>query len=506
MIAKTNNFTNRESNLQNSQMSQTNTVNTESNLQNNNERNIIQSIIHKYIKKFNENSLKRVIQSLPEHFQQSFNHFAPLTTDGTIFFMNHHNNFNYNINSNNNTFLNRNEYNNDLNYETKIKNNALNVNIVQNENVFLSTRERKIEENVTYPSIPSNSTNSSNQIFIKGEDQNFNSINIKSNQVLNSESTQDSINITSNILPQKEIKHNSSADENLKEALSQGHHDFIAGTIGGMAGIIAGQPFDTVKTRIQTSPDYSPNIIKSGSRIIREEGFMALYKGMLSPLLGVGLINAIVFGVYGNYLKIKQTSNGWENESDIPYRTIFMGGCLGGLVNCAIVGPVELLKIQMQIDSGSNPNLKYKSVRECIKLHIKGGGIMSLFKGMHATIWREVPSYGLYFVTFEYLRRYWGNNQASIFVAGGMGGVIAWIASYPFDVVKSRIQALPPRPEPGWDKYQGMMHCTTKIYKNEGGKVFWRGLSACLIRSFPMNAITFLVVHECYEWLERLGI
>ncbi|CAB4034577.1 mitochondrial basic amino acids transporter-like, partial [Paramuricea clavata] len=48
--------------------------------------------------------------------------------------------------------------------------------------------------------------------------------------------------------------------------------DFFAGSIGGVAGVIVGHPFDTVKVRLQTQPSSSySGMIQCFSKIVREE-------------------------------------------------------------------------------------------------------------------------------------------------------------------------------------------------------------------------------------------
>lgn len=51
-----------------------------------------------------------------------------------------------------------------------------------------------------------------------------------------------------------------------------------------------------------------------------------------------------------------------------------------------------------------------------------------------------------------------------------------YIIFSPFDVVKSRLQALPEPPFPGYNKYTGVMDCVRKCIKEEGYRVFWHGL------------------------------
>lgn len=64
--------------------------------------------------------------------------------------------------------------------------------------------------------------------------------------------------------------------------------EFLAGGFGGMAGVMAGHPLDTVRIRLQqprlasaVTPTSATGLIK---HIVSTEGPMALFKGMASPL------------------------------------------------------------------------------------------------------------------------------------------------------------------------------------------------------------------------------
>lgn len=64
--------------------------------------------------------------------------------------------------------------------------------------------------------------------------------------------------------------------------------EFIAGGVGGIAGVIAGHPLDTLRIRLQqprTNPSVAP--IKATAllrQIVAKEGALALFKGMSSPV------------------------------------------------------------------------------------------------------------------------------------------------------------------------------------------------------------------------------
>ncbi|GAA5800466.1 hypothetical protein HPULCUR_005896 [Helicostylum pulchrum] len=66
--------------------------------------------------------------------------------------------------------------------------------------------------------------------------------------------------------------------------------DLIAGTVGGWAQVIVGQPLDTIKVRLQTQP--SPPLYKNATdcfrQLVKQEGPKGLYRGVMPPLAGIG--------------------------------------------------------------------------------------------------------------------------------------------------------------------------------------------------------------------------
>ena len=72
-------------------------------------------------------------------------------------------------------------------------------------------------------------------------------------------------------------------------------------------------------------------------------------------------------------------------------------------------------------------------------------------------------------------------------LAGGLGGTAFWLACYPTDVVKSKLQT----DSYTAPKYRGMADCARKIVAAEGTKGLFRGFGPALLRSFPANAVCF---------------
>ena len=88
--------------------------------------------------------------------------------------------------------------------------------------------------------------------------------------------------------------------------------EFIAGCVAGFSKIYSGQPFDIVKVRLQSMQGSAkPSPLAVANDIIKNEGGVkALWKGSLPPLLGVGAMATIQFGVNENVKKHFIRKNG----------------------------------------------------------------------------------------------------------------------------------------------------------------------------------------------------
>ena len=80
-------------------------------------------------------------------------------------------------------------------------------------------------------------------------------------------------------------------------------------------------------------------------------------------------------------------------------------------------------------------------------------------------------------------------------MAGGLAGVVTWAFATPMDVVKARLQMS----GAGGQEYDGVLHCMRVSLREEGPRVFFKGLLLNSLRAFPVNAVTFL----SYESLMR---
>uniref|UniRef100_A0A7S1KTE3 Mitochondrial carrier protein n=1 Tax=Percolomonas cosmopolitus TaxID=63605 RepID=A0A7S1KTE3_9EUKA len=282
----------------------------------------------------------------------------------------------------------------------------------------------------------------------------------------------------------------------------------IAGTAGGCALTLVGHPFDTVKVRLQTQPKPLPGqkpmftgVLDCFKQTIQKEGITGLYKGITSPLAGQALLYAICFSSYGYGQKIQRSSP----DEELSLFKIFNAGVFSGFASTVIMTPMELVKIQMQLqfDDGAK---KYKNPLDCAKKIFAERGIRGIYRGTGSTLVRDAPGSGVYFVFYEIVKRNLAEMHRQsghtgtqpnwhFLVAGGCAGLFGWMFMMPLDTVKSRLQAAPE------GVYKSMADCWIQTLKHDGPTGFYKGFPAVAIRSAPANAACFWTFELVAKWL-----
>ncbi|XP_040298158.1 solute carrier family 25 member 48 isoform X2 [Bufo bufo] len=260
--------------------------------------------------------------------------------------------------------------------------------------------------------------------------------------------------------------------------------DFVAGYLGGAASVIVGHPLDTVKVA----------------------GF---FKGMSFPLATIAIYNSVVFGVFSNAQRFISQYRDTSRRHPPDLIDVTFASMLAGCVSVGIGGPVDLVKIKLQMQTQcassevvsltQNTSIHhykrtYKGPVHCVNCILRKEGLLGMYRGAGAMLLRDIPGYCLYFIPYIYLSewlkldRHTTPSALSVWLAGGIAGAISWGTATPMDVIKSRLQAdsLYNR------KYRGVKDCIKQSYSNEGIQVFFRGITVNAIRGFPMSAAMFL--------------
>ncbi|KAK5172936.1 carrier protein ymc1 [Saxophila tyrrhenica] len=279
--------------------------------------------------------------------------------------------------------------------------------------------------------------------------------------------------------------------------------DLFSGAVGGVAQVLI------VKVRLQTTTTH-PNALSCATSILRNEGATAFYKGTLTPLIGIGACVSVQFGGF-NYARRafearnaaaegKTISDIEASPQPLSYGQYYASGAFAGVVNTVLSSPIEHIRIRLQTQP-HGANRLYAGPLDCIAKLSRSPSIpLGLYRGTSVTLLREAQAYGCWFLTFEYLMQNDAKRNGlvrkeiptwKIALYGGIAGEMLWISSYPFDVIKSKMQT------DEWgekQRYKSMRDAFAQTWKQEGAVGFWRGIGPTLLRAMPVSAGTFAVV------------
>jgi hypothetical protein len=246
---------------------------------------------------------------------------------------------------------------------------------------------------------------------------------------------------------------------------------FVAGMASGACLSAVGYPFDTIKVRMQTNPEFT-SVFDCVAKTYRLQGIGGFYRGVTSPLSASVLLNSTLFTSYGYAKNFFPKHSASSN---------FICGAIAGTAASLVMTPVELFKINAQIQMKGN---LYTGPFQCAKAIFQTKGIRGFYRGLIATILRDSLGRGIYFLTYEHLKNLYGPNiqKHQVMIAGGFTGLVVWSAIIPLDTIKSQVQS-------GNDSWTA---CYSKIMRSTGIRGFYRGMTPILLRSFPANAASLL--------------
>ncbi|XP_077582255.1 solute carrier family 25 member 55a [Stigmatopora nigra] len=298
----------------------------------------------------------------------------------------------------------------------------------------------------------------------------------------------------------------------------------INGGIAGIVGVTCVFPIDLAKTRLQNQrqgQQVYKNMMDCLVKTVRSEGYFGMYRGAAVNLTLVTPEKAIKLAA--NDLFRHHFS---KNGQGLTVFKEMMAGCGAGMCQVIVTTPMEMLKIQLQ-DAGrlaaqqqkpvmasalkqvaTNPLLSRSynsgtiaamatppaaSATQIAKELLRTQGVQGLYKGLGATLMRDVPFSVVYFPLFANLNKLGqpSADQSSpfywAFLSGCTAGSAAAVAVNPCDVVKTRLQSL--NKGAAEETYSGVVDCVSKILRKEGPAAFMKGAACRALVIAPLFGI-----------------
>ncbi len=212
-----------------------------------------------------------------------------------------------------------------------------------------------------------------------------------------------------------------------------------AGSVAGAVGVGVAYPLDTIKTKVQAYAIKSETSLKLKEivkTILKNEGLQGFYGGVKGVMLAQAFIKSAAFGSNAWALNELASFLGFD-PSKPDLIMLALAAAFSGFATSFIVNPIERIKILMQADDSNS----YSSEIDCATKVLAQDGLQGLvFRGIDATLIREVPGYALYFIVYSVLINTDISHSLGFYaplVCGATAGVSSWIPVYPFDVVKT---------------------------------------------------------------------
>ncbi|KAL7579300.1 hypothetical protein ACA910_013979 [Epithemia clementina (nom. ined.)] len=277
--------------------------------------------------------------------------------------------------------------------------------------------------------------------------------------------------------------------------------DVFSATLGSICCCYTGQPFDTVKVRMQTSPNEFSGVISSTMTIFKNEGITAFWKGAVPTAMGMAAENAMAFGVNEALKRAfpDDPVDPTKKEQAPSLVKPFAMGAITGCCSALVLLPSEIVKAKMQVVVGSNI-----SAQDVMKQMVSKQGLKSYFVGLDAQLARDATFYALFFGGYELscymFRTYapWMPEELNFFISGGLAGMGGWFLAMPFDVPKTNVQSRYDTKVIG-SYFPELL----RIANQRGISGLYAGLGPTLVRAFPANAALFLGVEMGKKFFDQ---
>ncbi|KAI4348398.1 hypothetical protein L6164_009125 [Bauhinia variegata] len=261
----------------------------------------------------------------------------------------------------------------------------------------------------------------------------------------------------------------------------------IAGGVAGAASRTATAPLDRLKVVLQVQTTRA-RFMPAVKDIWRESGILGFFRGNGLNVLKVAPESAIRFYTYEMLKTFLLNAKGGGPKDDIgPTGRLLAGGIAGAIAQTAIY-PMDLVKTRIQTytcKSGRVPSLVTLSkdiwARE---------GPRAFYRGLVPSIIGIIPYAGIDLAAYETLKdmskKYiLHDGEPGPLVQLGCGtvsGTLGATCVYPFQVVRTRMQAQ--RTNTG-ASYKGMGDVFRRTFEREGFRGFYKGLFPNLLKVVP---------------------
>ncbi|XP_033640452.1 mitochondrial folate transporter/carrier-like [Asterias rubens] len=281
------------------------------------------------------------------------------------------------------------------------------------------------------------------------------------------------------------------------------YEHLLAGISGGILSTLVLHPLDLIKVRFQVNdgnvgrPRYQ-SIYDAFQSIIRQNGWRGLYQGVTPNIWGAGASWGFYFFFY-NAIKAYMEDGRTGTLGPVNHMT---AAAESGVMTLLITNPIWVTKTRLCLQYegiGRNTTGKYNGMLDALAKIYKFEGVRGLYKGLVPGLF-GVSHGALQFMAYEELKKIRStfssdptSNQKlgslEYIVCAALSKMFAVITTYPYQVVRSRLQDQ-------HQSYDGVYDTIRQTFRRERFLGFYKGLVPNLLRVVPACCITFVVYEK----------
>lgn len=280
------------------------------------------------------------------------------------------------------------------------------------------------------------------------------------------------------------------------------YEHLMAGVSGGVTSTLLLHPLDLIKIRFAVNdgrtaavPQYR-GLTGAFLTIFRQEGFRGLYKGVTPNIWGSG-------SAWGFYFLFYNTIKTWiqDGNSAQPLGPALhmLAAAEAGILTLVMTNPIWVVKTRLCLQCSERPSPNsYAGMVDGLRKIYRTEGVRGLYSGFVPGM-LGVSHGALQFMTYEEMKNRYNQNRKRPIDAklttveylsfAAVSKLIAAAATYPYQVVRARLQDSNHR-------YGGTWDCVRQTWRYERLAGFYKGLVPYLVHVTPNICLVMLIYEQ----------
>lgn len=337
---------------------------------------------------------------------------------------------------------------------------------------------------------------------------------------------------------------------------SNGAVNSFSGAMAGVASGVVTCPLDVIKTKLQAQgsfrrpqtlpPDATSRVLYSGllgtaRTIVKEDGVRGLYRGLGPMLLGYLPTWAVYMAVYDGSREWFY-KHGYAGSDRKKFQARVYASLAAGACSTIATNPIWVIKTRLMSQvSKSAPGQNrtpwyYKNTLDAARKMWQSEGVRAFYSGLAPAL-LGLTHVAIQFPLYEFFKQKFTGfemgetpasssstsvNTAGILAATFLSKVCATSATYPHEVLRTRLQTqqrvtVPQHNGPSSlqhstqvspntfkPHYEGVINTFRIILKEEGWRAFYNGMGTNMIRAVPAAMTTMLTFETVKGAIGRL--